>query len=55
MTGALMRAAGGLVYVAGALFIVAGFSARPALAWCGVLAVLVALLVVSAVEALERP
>lgn len=55
MSAALMRAAVGLVYVAGALFIVAGFAGRPALAWCGVLAVLMALLAVSAAEALERP
>lgn len=55
MTGALMRAAVALVYAAGVLFFVAGFAARPALAWCGVLAVLVALLAVSAAEALERP
>lgn len=55
MTGALMRAAVGLAYVAGALFIVAGFAGRPALAWCGVLAVLVALLAVSVAEAIEQP
>lgn len=55
MSGVLMRAAVGLVYVAGVLFIVAGFAARPALAWCGVLAVLIALLAVSVAEALERP
>ena len=55
MSGALMRAAVALVYAAGVLFIVAGFAAQPALAWCGVLAVLIALLAVSVVEAIERP